>query len=287
MKRAGALQFFFGLPWLATVASVWLFPIIYSLALSFTDNQLFRDPHFVGLENYRRLLTDTEFLAAFWNTVVFVGGTVPITTTIALVLALLVNRQFPGRTLFRAGFFLPWLTSVVVVALIFTNLCQSGGYIATLARLIGLPVSPGGLLYDRSTALYAIMGMDIWMSVGYYMLVILAGLQSIPQELEEQARLLGTSRLRKLWSITLPMLRPVLVYVIVINSIKSFQVFTEILVMTKGKFDTASLVYFIYDIGLTGEYSFGYASAAAYLMFIAVGILSVLQFLLLQRQVAQ
>lgn len=284
MKQPRFASFVQSSPWLLTFLFVWLFPIIYSLALSFTDYELFNAPQFVGFDNYRRLLSDESFLGALKNTLIFVFGTIPVTTLIALGLALIVNSQFPGRTLFRAGFFLPWLTSVVVVALVFTNLYQSGGYLSLLARAIGVELPPHGLLYDSSTALYSIMVMDVWMSVGYYMLIFLAGLQAIPVELYESARVVGASRMRTFWSVTLPLLRPVMLYILVINSIKSFQVFTEILVMTKGKFDTASLVYFIYEQGLTGSFAFGYASAAAYLLFLMVAILSIAQFILLQRE---
>jgi multiple sugar transport system permease protein len=128
------------------------------------------------------------------------------------------------------------------------------------------------------------MAMDVWMSVGYYMLIFLAGLKAIPDELYEAAEISGAGRVRQFFSITLPLLRPVMLFILVINSIKSFQVFVEIFVMTKGKFDTATMVYFIYDSGLTTHFSFGYASAAAYVLFVIIGLFSILQFFLLRRK---
>ena len=153
-----------------------------------------------------------------------------------------------------------------------------------LAQMVGLAAPEHGFLYDSSTALYSIMGMDVWMSVGYYMLIFLAGLKSIPDELYEAADIAGAGAIRKFFAITLPMLKPVALFVIVVNSIKSFQVFVEIFVMTKGKFDTATMVYFIYDKGMTTRFEFGYASAAAYILFVIIACFSLVQFILLRRK---
>jgi multiple sugar transport system permease protein len=255
--------------------------------ICFTDYRLLVEGYrWVGWENYLSLFRDPAFLAALENTFIFVLGTIPVTTVVALSMALLVNRQFRGRSFFRSAFFLPSITSMVVIALIFTSLFSRGGYIAFLAELAGLSPPVNGFLYDSRTALYAIMGMDVWMSVGYFMLIFLAGLKSIPDELYEAAEIAGASPLRTFWSVTLPLLRPVMVFVIVINSIKSFQVFVEIFVMTKGKFDTATGVYFIYEQGLTTAFRIGYASAAAYVLFVIIGVFSVLQFLALRRRTA-
>ena len=229
-------------------------------------------------------MTDESFLIALKNTSIFVLGTIPVTTIIALLLALLVNKQFRGRGLFRAGYFLPSITSMVVIALIFTNLFQRGGYIALLAEMLGFTTPQHGFLLDSSTALYSIMAMDIWMAVGYYMLIFLAGLKSIPLELYEAARIQGAGSIRQFFSITLPLLKPVALFIIVINSIKSFQVFVEIFVMTQGKFETSTMVYFIYESGLTTKFNFGYASAAAYILFIIVAIFSFMQFRLLKNR---
>ncbi len=286
MKHARYSILLPALPWILTFGLFWLFPLLFSLIAGFTDYSLLARNgfHWVGWDNYRELLQDEYFHSAVKNTLIFVFGTVPITTVLALFLALLVNKQFKGRGLFRAGYFLPSITSMVVIALIFTNLYQRGGYIALLASMLGFTPPEYGFLYNSNTALYGIMAMDIWMSVGYYMLIMLAGLKSIPDELYEAADIEGASPVKQLFSITLPLLRPVMLFIIVINSIKSFQVFVEIFVMTKGKFDTASMVYFIYDVGLTTAFRFGYASAAAYVLFIIIMIFSIMQFLLLRKR---
>lgn len=286
MKQSRWTATLFASPWLITFLLFWGFPLVYSFWMGFTDYQLLsrHEPQWVGLDNYRALFSDRAFLSSLKNTLVFVAGTIPVTTLLSLGLALLVNRSFKGRALFRSGYFLPWVTSMVVVALIFTNLYQRGGYVALLAELVGLQPPVNGFLYDSATALYAIMAMDVWMALGYYMLIFLAGLKAIPEELYEAAEIAGASSLRQFFSITLPMLRPVAVFILVINSIKSFQVFVEIFVMTMGKFDTSTVVYFIYETGLRTQFKFGYASAAAYVLFMIIGVLSVLQFVLLRRR---
>jgi len=285
MIRGRSTSVFLSLPWVITLLAFWLFPLLYSLAIGFTDLQLLRKSfEWVGFANYSELLSDPDFLSALSNTFIFVAGTIPFTTVIALFLALLVNRKFPGRGLFRAGYFMPSITSMVVIALIFTNLLQRGGYVATLASMVGLTPPEHGFLLDSSTALFSIMGMDVWMSVGYYMLIFLAGLKAIPDELYEAAEVSGAGKIRQFWSITLPLLRPTALFVLVINSIKSFQVFIEIFVMTKGKFDTSTVVYFLYEEGLSSQFRFGYASAAAYLLFVIIAGFSVLQFVLMRRK---
>ncbi|MBD3333487.1 ABC transporter permease subunit [candidate division GN15 bacterium] len=285
MRLSRSTAWLLALPWLITFGAFWLFPVIYSLIVGFTDYQLLEPEwHWVGLENFKQLLSDPDFISALENTFIFVIGTIPFTTVISLAMALLLNRKFPGRGLFRSGYFVPSITSLVVISLIFTSLYQRGGYVAMLAEMIGLTTPEYGFLQDSGTALYAIMAMDVWMSVGYYMLVFLSGLKAIPDELYEAAEISGAGRIRQFFSITLPLLKPTMLFVLVINSIKSFQVFIEIFVMTKGKFDTMTAVYFIYERGLTTEFAFGYASAAAYILLIIIAIFSVAQFLLLRRK---
>ncbi len=252
--------------------------------MGFTDYRLLQEGyHWVGWGNYVALFHDPAFLQSLKNTFIFVLGTIPATTVIALLLALLVNPKFKGQGFFRSAYFIPSITSLVVVSLIFTNLYSRGGYLAALAGMIGVTPPENGFLYDNGTALYAIMGMDVWMSVGYYMLIFLAGLKAIPEELYEAAEINGASPSRQFFSITLPLLKPVTLFIIVINSIKSFQVFIEIFVMTSGKFNTATTVFNIYERGLTTQYEFGYASAASYILFVIIGIFSLAQFALFRR----
>jgi multiple sugar transport system permease protein len=267
-------------PWIGTFLIFWFFPLLYSFVLSLTDYRLLTaGTRWVGLANYTRLFGDADFITALANTAIFVVGTIPVTTVIALALALLVNERFPGRAIFRAAYFLPSITSLVVVALVFSNLYARDGYLCLLARMIGLTPPAAGFLLSEKTALLSIMAMDVWTACGYYMLVFLGGLQTIPDELYDAAKIAGATRWQQFRYVTLPMLRPVLLFIVVINSIKSFQVFTEIFVMTKGGPLNATLtgVYFVYETGLR-RFDFGYASAAAYVIFLIIAGLSVVQF---------
>ena len=267
------------LPWLLTLALFWLYPLLHSFYLSMTDYELLAsESHFVGLANYIELFNDQDFLKALLNTAIFVVGTIPFTTVFALGLALLVNRRIPGAQIFRSGYFIPSITSLVVIALIFTNLYSRGGYLTMLCDLVGIPTPERGFLFSEGTALPAIMAMDVWIASGYYMLLFLAGLKSIPEEQYEAAALDGASAWSSFWTITLPQLRPMALYVILINTIKSFQVFVEIFVMTKGGplNSTLTVVYFVYDRGLH-KFLMGYASAAAYVLSVLIMIFALIQ----------
>jgi multiple sugar transport system permease protein len=287
MKGHKATALILALPWVLTFLIFWTFPLVYSFLVGLTNYRLF-SPHaysWIGLQNFQALFSDPGFLASLKNTFIFVVGTIPVTTVAALAMALIVNRRFRGRGFFRATYFLPSITSMVVIALIFTNLYQRGGYVAMLASMVGFTPPEYGFLYNNHTALYSIMAMDVWMSVGYFMLIFLAGLKAIPDELYEAAEISGASSWRQFTSITLPMLRPVALYILVINSIKSFQVFVEIFVMTKGKFDTSTMVYFVYEKGLTTGFEIGYASATAYVLFAIIAVFSLVLFGVMRRRV--
>ncbi|MFC1476186.1 carbohydrate ABC transporter permease [Candidatus Zixiibacteriota bacterium] len=279
IKRRRTGTFGLLLPWLLTFAVFWLYPLAHSAFLSLNDyNPLTGALRFVGGQHFIQLLSDPDFLNALKNTFVFVLGTVPVTTTIALLLALGVNRKLPWRGLFRAGFFVPTLTATVVVALLFIHLYTQGGYLHTLARMLGVAEPNRGLLLSEKTALLSVMAMDIWVSVGYYMLLFLAGLQQIPRDLYDQADLCGASAWQKLRWVTLPLLKPITLYVVLINTIKSFQIFTEIFVMTQGGpvGATSTVVYFVYREGFE-KFRMGYASAAAYVLFFVILIISIAQ----------
>jgi len=271
--------FLFLLPWLLILILFWLFPIIYSLILSFTEyNVLTGQAKWIGLANYFELFKDPDFWVALKNTIIFVVGTIPFTTIFALILAVLINQKIPLKSLFRAGFFIPSITSMVVIALIFTNLYAKDGYINFLFNLIGLPTPEKGWLLSEKTALLSIMGMDIWMATGYYMLLFLAALQAIPVELYQVSDIFGASFFQKLWHVTLPHLRPMTLFIILINTIKSFQIFVEIFIMTKGGplNSTQTLVYLVYEQGLH-KFKMGYASAIAYVLFFIILVFSLIQ----------
>ena len=268
-------------PWLITFVVFWLYPLAYALVLSFSEYRtLSNELTFIGLENYSALLSDPGFWRALWNTVIFTVGTVPVTTACALTLAVAMQRRGPRiGALLRASYFLPSVTSLVVIALIFTNLYARDGYVNAIAAMMGIPHPENGWLLTEATALPAIMAMDVWMSTGYYMVLFLAGMEAISKDMYEAAELAGASRWQQFWKITLPMVRPTLLFVVVINSIKSFQVFVEIYVMTKGGplGATSTLVYEVYHRAFEQSNQMGYASALAYVIFVILSVVSFLQ----------
>ncbi len=275
-------------PWLITLAVFWVYPLIYALVLSFSDYRtLTNEMTFIGLDNYQRALEDDTFWRALGNTALFTFGTVPVTTAFALALAVAVRRRRPAlASFFRASFFLPSVTSLVVIALVFTNLYARDGYVNVLCGMLGLPHPENGWLLDQATALPAIMAMDVWISTGYYMVLFLAGMEAIPKDLYESAELVGATRWQQFMRITLPMLRSTLLFVVVINSIKSFQIFVEVYVMTKGGplGATSTLVYEVYHQAFEQSDAMGYASAIAYIVFLILIVVSFLQMRLLRER---
>lgn len=273
-------------PWLLTLLLFWLYPLGRSFYLSFTQyNTLSNKGTWVGLANYIRLFDDPVFWTALVNTLVFVVGTIPFTTIAALVLAVMLERRIAWKSLYRAGYFIPSVTSLVVLSLVFTNLYAHDGYINGLLGTLGVDYPKEGWLANRSTALPAIMAMDVWIAIGYYVVLFLAALQTIPRDLYEAAELDGASAWEQFRSVTLPGLRPMLLFVIVINTIRSFQVFTEVYVMTRGGplNATTTLVYQIYENAFVRGDMMGYASAIAYVTFILILAVSLVQFRLLRR----
>lgn len=270
----------FILPWMIYLLVFWLYPICYSFYLSLTDFQLLRGTgQFIGFSNYTRLISDPVFVKALKNTFFFVFGTIPVTTFLALVLALLIAEKIPGHRIFQAAYFIPSITAMVVVALIFYNLYSRGGYIFSLCNLAGISPPANGFLQSEKTALLSIMAMDVWVAIGYYVLIFLAGIKSIPVELYEAARVDGAGFFRRSLKITIPLLKSTFAFVIVLNTIRSFQIFVEIFVMTSGRpfNSTLTAVFFIFDKGISRG-DIGYASAAAYLLFLIILVFSLIQF---------
>jgi multiple sugar transport system permease protein len=265
-------------PWLASFGVFWAFPLLFSLVLSFLHfNPLRPDAtHFVWLSNFIEAFKDPLFWKSLKNTLVFVLGTVPVTTFIAFFLAVAINQKIPFRTLYRSGFFVPSIVSVVVISIIFKQLYSPLGLVNKVAELFGR--EPKSWLGEPGTALVCIMAMDVWASFGYYTILFLAGLQAIPSEVYEAARIDGSGFWGTLRFVTVPMVRPIALFIVVINTIRSFQVFIEIFVMTRGGplNSTLTSVFYLYDRAFY-RFEMGYASAMAYLLFVVILCFSLVQ----------
>lgn len=278
----------FLLPWILVLLIFWMYPLISAAYLSLTKYHTLTDSSvFIGFKNYSDILNDKVFWLSLKNTFIFTIGTVPITTFFAVLLAVILNQKsVKFRSLFRASYFMPTITSLVVISLIFTNLYSKDGYINFLLKLAGIAFPTKGWLLDTSTSLISIMMMDIWISIGYYMVLVLAGLQSISDDLYDSAKLMGANSFTQFYRITLPLLKPTLLFIFVINTIKSFQVFIEIFVMTKGGplNSTMTFVYYIFVNAFEKSDSLGYGSALAFILFFILIILSYFQMKVLKSQ---
>jgi len=258
-------------PWLLVFLVFSLYPILHSLYLSFTD---FRATDqgpaaWVGVGNYQRLLTDQRFLDGMGHSFWFLLGTVPIILILALVLAAVLNHKIKGRNFYRAAYFMPVVTSVMVIAALFVEVYAPRGLLNDLLGFLGL--SGKHWLKDPNWALPSVMGMNIWASFGFYCLMLLAGLQNIPEEYYEASSLEGASKIRQFFTITLPLLKPTLLIAAIMDSILAFQVFGEILLMTGGGplRSTETSVYYLYDLAFHRQ-EMGYGSAAAYAIFLVL-----------------
>jgi multiple sugar transport system permease protein len=264
-------------------------PVIASLVMSLTDLRStdLRTPlnvDFVGLANYARLFTDDLFLRAALNTGVFVLVGVPLTMVLGLAAASALNSGLIRlRGLFRVGFYLPVVTSIVAIAVVWRLVLDpEAGLVNALLRLVG--VDGPNWLGDSGLALPSITVMAAWRNFGFLMVVFLAGLQTIPADLYEAARLDGASRWDQFRYVTLPLLRPTLLFGAVVTGIGYLQLFEEPFVMTRGGplSSTLSVSYHIYHQFGFGNY--GYAAAASYVLFVSIVALSVLQFRLLRSR---
>ncbi len=230
-------------PWLFIFLVFILFSLGYAVYLSFTKYNLLTPPIWWGLEGYRRVLTDNLFLTkALPNTFRYVIIVVPIQTFLSLVLAFVMDQKLRFRRMFRTIFYLPSVTSSVVISLIFVWLFAAQGI---FNQILGLNIN---WLNNTTTAFYVIMGMNIFTTSGTMMLIFLSGLQDIPESIYEASRIDGASAPQIFRFITIPMLRPVIFFVVTIGVIGCFQVFDQIFVMTAGGplDSTTTITYLIY-----------------------------------------
>lgn len=290
VKQHNLAGWLFATPWVVIFLVFMALPILASLILSFTDFGLanLANPfslHFIGLQNYGRLVHDQSFLQAALNTIIVVVVGVPLNVGLALLIAIGVNQGVRFvRTIFRVGYYLPVVTSIVAIAVVWKFLLDpDSGLVNNLLRLVGLHSI--NWLGNPSLALPTIIFVVIWRNVGYAMIILLAGLQGVDIALYEAAHIDGAGALARFRYITLPMMRPVLLFVSVITSIGFLQVFQEPYVMTQGGPLNRTLTISMYLIQQGFDFfNQGYASAMAYVLFLAIVILTVVQFRLLRPQ---
>jgi multiple sugar transport system permease protein len=244
-----------------------LLPMLLAFLLSFTSASGFGDYPWVGLENYRRMFHDPLFTNSIKVTLLFVAVFVPGVYLLGLVMALLVHGSLPARAFFRVAFFAPYTVSLVVVGLVWRYmLADRVGIVGSLLHAVGVD-DPPSFLGDPSLALWVVAGASIWFFVGYYMVILLGGLQEIPQDILDAAKLDGAGPWRLVLSIILPLLRPTTFFALVLATIAGLaglQSFDLIYVMTQGgPANSTSLgIYYVYETAFKSS-QFGYASAMA------------------------
>lgn len=271
-------------PWLIGFLLFGIGPILGSALLSFTNWSFLSSPEWVGLDNYRRLMSDPLFYVTLRNTLYFGTGSVLLGVCLAFGLALLLNQKVAGMPVFRTIFYLPSVVSGIATALLWVNIFHPDfGLINYALGFIG--IQGPGWLQSEEWVIPALIIMSLW-GAGGTMLIYLAGLQSIPESLYEAASIDGAGPLAKFWNITVPMMSPVIFFNLIVGFISSLQAFVLILVMTDGGPADASLVYGLYIYRMAFQYfEMGYASALAWVLFIVIMAITALQFTLGQRWV--
>ncbi|MCD6462833.1 MAG: sugar ABC transporter permease [Thermotogae bacterium] len=279
---------FFVLPGLISYFSWTVYPIIKSFSMSFYKWSLNPEipPRFIGLDNYRKLFHDSLFWLALKNTVMYVVITVPGQIILGLLIALLLNRNMKGKIVFRLLYYLPVVTSWVIVSAVFQYLFATRGGIANFLLKDILHVVSSNIRWfsQPSMAMIPIYALGIWKGIGWSMLIFLAGLQAIPREYYEAARVDGANAWVTFWRITLPLLKPAFVFELVMLTIGGFNVFLSVYVMTGGGPRNATQVLSTYMFKQAFQYfHFGYGAAISVIFFILVFTIAQLQRMLFKR----
>jgi multiple sugar transport system permease protein len=279
--RENLAGYLFILPNLSGYILFILLPIIFSLYLVFNDWEYlkgFAGIHWIGLDNFKALGKDPKFLKALQNNIVFTVVSVPASLIFGLLLAVILNKYVFFKNMLRTFIFLPYVSSLVAVSVIWSIMYSARtGPINQFLLTIGIAHPPGWLSSPQS-ALYAIIIMSVWVTIGYAMVIYLAGIQSVPKDLYEASEMDGASKLRQFFQITIPMLTPTTFLVIVTLMIWSFQVFGPVAVMTQGGpiDSTMVLSYHIYLLAFR-FYKMGYAATVSWVLFAIIFIVTMIQ----------
>lgn len=270
--------YLFLLPALLVLGLTVFYPALQAFYLSFTQYEydLMQPPTWIGLKNFQRLLADPIFWQTFRNTLLYLFCVVPVLVSLPLALAILVNRKLRGMHWFRVAYYVPVVISMVVAGIAWKWLYADNGLLNQLLQLVRIPAVPW--LTSPAWAIFSVMAVTIWKGLGYYMVIYLAGLQAIPQELYEAAAIDGSDGVKKHWDITIPLMRPYIFLVAVISAISATKVFEEVYVMTRGGPNHASetIVYYLYNKAF-GELEISYACTIGLVMFLLILVLSVVR----------
>jgi multiple sugar transport system permease protein len=278
--REGITGYLFMAPAIAVASVFLILPVVYAIVLAFYKVQLLGDVsyRFVELKNFVRILEDERVWIALKNTAEYVAIVVPCQTLLALALALLLNQPIRGKNSFRVAFFLPTVTSSAVLTLIFMWIYTSDGLLNAILSFLRLPTY--NWLGDPEVALKGIMLMNIWSTAPLFMVIFLAALQEIPESLYEAARLDGAAHWEQLWHITLPFLKPVTFFVVIMGMIGAFQLFDQSYIFSAGSGGpdnaTLTLVLLIYQYAFK-NLDMGYALALTLMLAVVLMTATLIQ----------
>jgi multiple sugar transport system permease protein len=264
-----------------------VFALGFTLYLSFHHWEIISpDKPYVGLQNYKDMVHDEKFRHGVINTFYFAGAVIPLQMIIGLGIALLLNTGLRGRVVFRTLYYLPCVTPFVVSAIVWKWFYNGDFGIFNFYLLkTGLIDAPLSFLSDKNLAMPSVIVMSVWGGIGFTMVVYLAGLQSIPEELYEASKVDGAGPFRRLRHITIPMLRPTTLFLAVVGIIFAFQQFTQIFVMTHGGpvDKTTTMLFYVYQSAFV-YYDMGYASTLAFALFLMLVVFTVFQIRLYRQQ---
>ena len=261
--RQAARPWLFLTPALALLALFTFWPVLAGTLLAFTEYNFLAPPKWTGLANFEDLAADPVFWTSMRNSLLYLL-IVPAIQVGAIVLAVLVNNSLPGIRLFRAAFYMPVVTSVSVVGIMWSWMYNEQGLVNAVLQALHVISTPIGWLTDDRIALFSIMIVTLWRGLGWYMVLYLAALQSIPKDLEEAAKLDGATRVQRFWRITVPMIVPTILMCTVLSTLSAMKVLEEVLIMTKGGpvSSTYTGLYYAYDQGIRA-FNFPRALAAS------------------------
>lgn len=276
--------YLFLLPAAIVLVIFFFVPFFQTFLLSFLDysNNIY-NPQFVGLENYIKLFHNPIFYKVLWNTFIYLFVAVPILAIFPLFLAVLINQKIRGVTLYKILIYLPVIVSIVVAAIAFKWLYADQGILNYVVTSLGF--KPIGWLTDPNFALYSVIIVTIWKGIGYYMIIYLAALMSVPNELYEACDIDGASFLIKHLTVTIPHIMPTIALVTTISAISAMKVFAEIYVMTKGGplNSSKTIVYYIYERAFE-NLDLGFSSAMAVVLLVIVMIFSLINIFCFERK---
>jgi putative chitobiose transport system permease protein len=270
--------YLFLLPALIVLGLTVFLPALQAFYLSFTQYEydLTQIPRWVGFANFQRLWVDPVFWRTLGNTLLYLIGVVPVLVVVPLGLAILVNRKLRGINWFRASFYTPVVISMVVAGIAWRWLYAENGLFNQLLKQVGLEAGIPWLT-SPDWAIFSVMVVTVWKGLGYYMVIYLAGLQSIPAELYEAAAIDGSDGYMKHWDITVPLMRPYIVLVAVISAISATKVFEEVYIMTQGgpRNSSKTVVYYLYEQAFS-DLEMSYACTIGLVLFLLIFGLSIL-----------